>query len=98
MSTTTAAQIEDEAPGRTATIIGGAFGNFIEWYDWTIFGLLSAVFAGQIILEGGPQQRADRRAAHLRGRFPDAPGRLDRALADGGPLPGGGGCWRSPSS
>jgi MFS transporter, MHS family, alpha-ketoglutarate permease len=37
----------DERPGRAATIFGGAFGNFIEWYDWTIYGLLSGVFAAQ---------------------------------------------------
>ena len=34
--------------GRAATILGGAFGNFIEWYDWTIYGLLSGVFASQV--------------------------------------------------
>ena len=30
-------------------IIGGAFGNLIEWYDWTIYGLLAPVFAAQIV-------------------------------------------------
>src|SRR5579875_2815235 len=35
------------APSRVMTITGGVIGNIIEWYDWTIYGLLSAVFAGQ---------------------------------------------------
>jgi MFS transporter, MHS family, alpha-ketoglutarate permease len=47
MSTTLDAQ-----PGRAATLFGGAFGNFIEWYDWTIYGLLSGVFAAQIFPKG----------------------------------------------
>jgi MFS transporter, MHS family, alpha-ketoglutarate permease len=37
-----------------ATILGGAFGNLIEWYDWTIYGLLAAVFAGQIVPAANP--------------------------------------------
>lgn len=39
--------LTDAAPSRVATITGGVIGNIIEWYDWTIYGLLSAVFAGQ---------------------------------------------------
>lgn len=35
-----------------ATIVGGAFGNLIEWYDWTIYGLLSAAFAAQFFPSG----------------------------------------------
>ncbi len=46
------------APGRSyadkATILGGAFGNLVEWYDWTIFGLLSGIFAPQIIPANNP--------------------------------------------
>ncbi len=38
----------------TSTIVGGAFGNLIEWYDWTIYGLLSAAFAGQFFPAGNP--------------------------------------------
>lgn len=30
-----------------ATVTGGIIGNIIEWYDWTIYGLLSSVFASQ---------------------------------------------------
>jgi MHS family alpha-ketoglutarate permease-like MFS transporter len=30
-----------------STIAGGAIGNLIEWYDWTIYGLLAGVFSGQ---------------------------------------------------
>jgi MFS family permease len=26
----------------------GTIGNFVEWYDWYIYGLLAAIFAGQI--------------------------------------------------
>lgn len=37
-----------------ATIAGGAVGNLIEWYDWTIYGLLSVVFAGQFFPAGDP--------------------------------------------
>lgn len=29
------------------TVAGGIIGNIIEWYDWTIYGLLSSVFASQ---------------------------------------------------
>jgi MHS family alpha-ketoglutarate permease-like MFS transporter len=30
-----------------STVAGGAIGNLIEWYDWTIYGLLGPVFAQQ---------------------------------------------------
>ena len=30
-----------------ATVAGGIIGNIIEWYDWTIYGLLASVFASQ---------------------------------------------------
>ena len=42
------------APGRFATILGGAIGNLIEWYDWTIYGLLSSLFAAQIVPADNP--------------------------------------------
>lgn len=35
-----------------ATVMGGMIGNMIEWYDWTIYGLLSSVFAGQFFPSG----------------------------------------------
>jgi MHS family alpha-ketoglutarate permease-like MFS transporter len=35
-------------------IMGGAVGNLIEWYDWTIYGLLAVVFAGQIVPAQNP--------------------------------------------
>src|ERR1700759_1312268 len=35
-----------------STIAGGMIGNIIEWYDWTIYGLLSSVFAGQFFPSG----------------------------------------------
>lgn len=31
-----------------STVVAGAVGHFIEWYDWTIYGLLAAVFASQM--------------------------------------------------
>lgn len=34
------------------TVKGGMIGNMIEWYDWTIYGLLSSVFAGQFFPSG----------------------------------------------
>src|SRR5215469_8745565 len=35
-----------------STVIGGMIGNIIEWYDWTIYGLLSSIFAGQFFPSG----------------------------------------------
>ncbi len=37
-----------------STIAGGAVGNLIEWYDWSVYGLLSAVFAGQFFPANDP--------------------------------------------
>ena len=34
--------------GRQRTVWGGAFGHFIEWYDWAIYGFLAGVFASQM--------------------------------------------------
>ena len=49
------AGIEIDTPRSTAsTILGGAVGNLIEWYDWTIYGLLSSVFAAQIVPTNNP--------------------------------------------
>ena len=31
-----------------SVVLGATIGNFIEWYDWTIYGLFSGVFASQI--------------------------------------------------
>jgi MHS family alpha-ketoglutarate permease-like MFS transporter len=33
-------------------VVGGMIGNIIEWYDWTIYGLLSSIFAGQFFPSG----------------------------------------------
>ncbi|RYB06578.1 MFS transporter [Lichenibacterium ramalinae] len=33
---------------RGRTLIGGAIGHFIEWYDWGIYGFLAGVFAAQM--------------------------------------------------
>ena len=33
---------------RVKTISGGAIGHFIEWYDWSIYGFLAGIFAGQM--------------------------------------------------
>jgi len=39
---------------RWPLLLGGAVGNLIEWYDWTIYGLLSVVFAPQIVPAQNP--------------------------------------------
>ena len=36
------------APSRQRTMWGGAFGHFIEWYDWSIYGFLAGIFASQM--------------------------------------------------
>jgi MFS family permease len=33
---------------RRINLWSGTIGNFVEWYDWYIYGLLAAIFAGQI--------------------------------------------------
>src|SRR5882724_12208028 len=40
--------------GRLKTICGGAIGHFIEWYDWSIYGFLAGIFAGQMFPAGDP--------------------------------------------
>ncbi len=40
--------------GRQRTLWGGAFGHFIEWYDWAIYGLLAGVFASQMFPAADP--------------------------------------------
>src|SRR5579864_1486099 len=42
----------EEGRSISSTVIGGMMGNIIEWYDWTIYGLLSSVFAGQFFPTG----------------------------------------------
>jgi MHS family alpha-ketoglutarate permease-like MFS transporter len=39
---------------RGRTLIGGAIGHFIEWYDWAIYGFLAGVFAGQMFPSKDP--------------------------------------------
>jgi len=34
--------------GRWKTLFGGSIGHFIEWYEWSIYGLMAGVFAGQM--------------------------------------------------
>ncbi|OWJ67398.1 MFS transporter [Inquilinus limosus] len=36
------------AAGRARTLVGGAIGHFIEWYDWSIYGFLAGIFAVQM--------------------------------------------------
>ena len=52
MSDASAAYLPQEADRPAATVIGGLIGNIIEWYDWTIYGLLSSIFAGQFFPSG----------------------------------------------
>jgi len=37
-----------DTPSKARTIVGGSVGHFIEWYDWSIYGFLAAVFARQM--------------------------------------------------
>jgi MFS transporter, MHS family, alpha-ketoglutarate permease len=39
---------DSAAPSRLKTIFGGSIGHFIEWYEWSIYGLLAGVFASQM--------------------------------------------------
>lgn len=39
---------EAALPTRLRTIVGGSIGHFIEWYDWSVYGFLAAVFAAQM--------------------------------------------------
>jgi MHS family alpha-ketoglutarate permease-like MFS transporter len=40
--------------GQQRTLWGGAFGHFIEWYDWAIYGFLAGIFAGQMFPADDP--------------------------------------------
>jgi MHS family alpha-ketoglutarate permease-like MFS transporter len=44
----------DVKAGRTRTLVGGAIGHFIEWYDWAIYGFLAAIFASQMFPSADP--------------------------------------------
>lgn len=46
--TTGATPTAPAAAGRARTLVGGAIGHFIEWYDWSIYGFLAGVFAVQM--------------------------------------------------
>jgi len=37
---------------RAKTLVGGSIGHFIEWYDWSIYGLLAGVFAARLFPAG----------------------------------------------
>jgi MFS family permease len=41
-------------PRRTANMVAGTIGHFVEWYDWYVYGLLAAVFSGQIFPSDSP--------------------------------------------
>ncbi|MFX1821943.1 MFS transporter [Pseudarthrobacter sp. CC4] len=43
-----------EPPRRSVNMVAGTIGHFVEWYDWYIYGLLAAVFAGQIFPSENP--------------------------------------------
>src|SRR5580700_4386184 len=49
-----AAPAQRVGPSRLRTISGGAIGHFIEWFDWTIYGLLAKVFASQMFPADNP--------------------------------------------
>lgn len=52
MSHASATYLPEQADRPAATVIGGLMGHIIEWYDWTIYGLLSSIFAGQFFPTG----------------------------------------------
>jgi MHS family alpha-ketoglutarate permease-like MFS transporter len=39
---------------RARTLVGGAIGHFVEWYDWSIYGFLAGIFAGQMFPANDP--------------------------------------------
>ena len=43
-----------DRPHRPINMVAGTIGHFVEWYDWYIYGLLAAVFAGQIFPSDSP--------------------------------------------
>jgi MFS transporter, MHS family, alpha-ketoglutarate permease len=45
-------QAQPTEAATAATVTGGLIGNIVEWYDWTIYGLLSSVFASQFFPSG----------------------------------------------
>lgn len=51
---TRAAPALQATPGRTRTLVGGAIGHFIEWYDWSIYGFLAGIFAAQMFPSDDP--------------------------------------------
>ncbi|MDB5363030.1 MAG: transporter, family, alpha-ketoglutarate permease [Rhodospirillales bacterium] len=40
--------------GKARTLVGGAIGHFVEWYDWSIYGFLAGIFAGQMFPANDP--------------------------------------------
>ncbi|ROQ60394.1 MHS family alpha-ketoglutarate permease-like MFS transporter [Rathayibacter sp. PhB152] len=55
-STTSPASVEDARASRrrSKNLLAGTVGHFVEWYDWYIYGLLAAVFSGQIFPSDSP--------------------------------------------
>lgn len=47
-------QGESPARSRFTTLVGGSIGHFIEWYEWSVYGLLAALFASQMFPGGNP--------------------------------------------
>ena len=78
-----------EAPHRQKrpiNMVAGTIGHFVEWYDWYIYGLLAAVFAGQIFPSHSTFRLPSRSAADLRDRVCRPPLQRDHHLATGRPL------------
>jgi MHS family alpha-ketoglutarate permease-like MFS transporter len=40
--------------GGARNLLAGTVGHFVEWYDWYVYGLLAAVFSGQIFPSDSP--------------------------------------------
>ena len=47
-------ELIEAIPHRPINMVAGTIGHFVEWYDWYIYGLLAAVFAGQIFPSDSP--------------------------------------------
>ncbi|MEU9831458.1 MFS transporter [Streptosporangium sp. NPDC048047] len=52
-SSTTAAPGARTAGGTANALIGGTIGNFVEWFDWSVYGFFAVYFADQFFPGGG---------------------------------------------
>ena len=48
----TGPQFTETATSRIKSIIGGSFGNLVEWYDWYVYSAFSLYFSGAFFPTG----------------------------------------------